>query len=261
MVKAAPDILARVASAKQAELPLATARRGDLERLAAARASDRRDFRRALESKPRAIIAEFKKASPSKGTIAADRDPRSVAAAYELGGAACMSVLTDREFFGGSLDDLEAARSSVRLPVLRKDFTLDPIHVIEAAAHGADAILLIAALLSEQDLRSLRELAENYGMAALVEVHDEDELNVALASGATLVGVNNRNLRTFEVTLDTSVRLAEPMPSDILRVAESGIDGRPAIERLEAAGYHAFLIGEHLMRSGDPAAALRELLA
>jgi indole-3-glycerol phosphate synthase len=145
--------------------------------------------------------------------------------------------------------------------VLRKDFTIDPYHVKQAAAHGADAVLLIAAILSEQQMRDFRELAERYGMAALVEVHDEEELGPAIASGARLIGVNNRNLHTFEVSLDTSLRLAEKIPSGVVRVTESGIHSSADLRLLREAGYQAFLVGEHLMKSGDPAAALRALLS
>ncbi len=186
-------------------------------------------------------------------------DPAAIARLYASGGAAALSVLTDREFFQGSLDDLIAARAAVKLPVLRKDFTIDEIHVIEAAAHGADAILLIAALLDESTMRRFRELAAHYGMAALVEVHDQAELDRALGSGAEIVGVNNRNLHTFEVTLETSLRLAEKIPAGIVKVSESGIHSSADVKRLHAVGFNAFLVGEHLMKSADPAAALREL--
>jgi len=170
-----------------------------------------------------------------------------------------LSILTDEEFFKGRLADLEAARRAVSIPVLRKDFTIDEFHIVESAAHGADAILLIAAILDVQQLRGFRELAAQYGMAALVEVHDDYELNAALDSGADIVGVNNRNLHTFEVTIDTSLRLAGKMPAAVVKVAESGIHSRADVQRLQAVGFHAFLVGEHLMKSADPAAALRKL--
>jgi indole-3-glycerol phosphate synthase len=255
MVKAVPDILARIVGAKRAELARISGSRAELE--TRANRPDRRDFRAALTARRPAIIAEIKKASPSKGVFAHEFDPAAIARTYE--GAAALSVLTDREFFQGSLADLEAARAAVNIPVLRKDFTIDEFHVIEAAAHGADAILLIAAVLEERELRRFRELAAQFGMAALVEVHDAAELNAALDSGAGIIGVNNRDLRTFQVTLETSLRLAEKIPASILKVAESGIHSRADIERLSAAGYQAFLIGEHLMTSPDPAAALRAL--
>jgi len=258
MVRAVPDILARIVDHKRAELVQDAPRCGELEARAAAR-TDQRDFRRALTAQPPAIIAEIKKASPSKGVLADHFDPASIARRYSSGGAAALSVLTDRQFFQGSLDDLETARAAVSRPVLRKDFTLDPFHVIEAAAHGADAILLIAALLEEKEMRDLRELAARYRMAALVEVHDTSELETALASGAEIVGVNNRNLHTFEVTLETSLRLAEKIPANVIKVSESGIQARADVARLAAAGFQAFLVGEHLMKSADPEAALREL--
>jgi indole-3-glycerol phosphate synthase len=264
MVRAIPDVLARIVDSKRAALPRLAAHRDALEQSAAARTAFR-DFQAALttrvsERRP-AIIAEIKKASPSKGALTGDFDPAAFARAYSSGGAAALSVLTDTEFFQGSLDDLESARAAVAIPALRKDFTLDEVHIVEAAAHGADAILLIAALLEENELRKLRELAARYRMAALVEVHDEAELDAATGSGAEIVGVNNRNLHTFEVTLETSLRLASKMPSGVIKVSESGIDSRAAIARLQAAGFDAFLVGEHLMRASDPKAALHGLLS
>lgn len=260
MVRAVPDILARIAAQKRAALPTLQARRTDLEWAAASRTSYR-DFRRALTTARPAIIAEIKKASPSKGELTADFDAPAIAASYAEGGAAALSVLTDEEFFQGSNADLEAARAAVTIPVLRKDFTLDEIHVIEAAAHGADAILLIAALLDERQLRTFREKAERLRMAALVEIHDDTELKIAVASGARIIGVNNRNLHTFEVAIETAVRLAPWIPASVIKIAESGIDSRESMVRLQQAGYQGFLIGEHLMRSLDPAEALKELLA
>jgi indole-3-glycerol phosphate synthase len=258
MVRAVPDILARIVEHKRAELVQDIARRGELERRADAR-TDYRDFRRALESRTPAIIGEIKKASPSKGVLADQFNPASIARMYASGGAAALSVLTDRQFFQGSLGDLEAARAAVTLPVLRKDFTLDEFHVIEAAAHGADAILLIAALLEEKEMRNLRELAARYRMASLVEVHDHVELDAALGSGAEIIGVNNRNLHTFEVALETSLLLAGKIPANVVKVSESGIHSGADVARLAEAGFHAFLVGEHLMKSADPAAALEEL--
>ncbi|HUA85001.1 MAG TPA: indole-3-glycerol phosphate synthase TrpC [Bryobacteraceae bacterium] len=256
MVKAVPDILARIVDHKRAELAEARPRRGELEKRAASR-TDFRDFRAALKARPPAIIAEIKKASPSKGVLTQQFDPASIARIYAQGGAAALSVLTDRDFFQGSLDHLKAACAAAPVPVLRKDFTIDEFHIVEAAAHGADAILLIAALLDERTLRDFRELAAQFRLAALVEVHDESELAAAIDSGAENVGVNNRNLHTFEVKLETSLRLLEKIPSDVVKVAESGIESREDVRRL--AGFDAFLVGEHLMRSSDPAAALREL--
>lgn len=220
----------------------------------------RRDFRRALTGRAPAIIAEIKKASPSKGLLAPDFDPVRLAREYTAGGAAALSVLTDAAFFQGSLADLAAARGVCELPVLRKDFTLDENQVLEAAAGGADAILLIAAILETGDIRGLAEVASGYGMAALVEVHDERELAKALDAGAAIVGVNNRNLTTFEVTLETSLRLAPRIPAGVLKVSESGINSARDIQRLREAGYQAFLVGEHLMRSPDPAGAVRALV-
>jgi indole-3-glycerol phosphate synthase len=261
MVKALPDILAQIVEQKKLELASREAHDNtDLEERAEHSISERRDFLVALTGRAPAIIAEVKKASPSKGLLAVEFDPASIARSYEEGGAAALSVLTDEKHFLGSLSDLESARAAVRLPVLRKDFTIDTYHVQQAAAHGADAILLIAAILSERQMRDFRELAERYRMAALVEVHDEEELEPAIASGARLIGVNNRNLHTFEVMLETALRLAEKIPAGVVRVAESGIHSSADVERLRAAGYQAFLVGEHLMKSGDPAGALRALL-
>jgi len=185
--------------------------------------------------------------------------PAFIAHSYEEGGAACLSVLTDKEYFQGSLHDLEAAKAAVSIPVLRKDFTIDRMQVIEAAAHGADAILLIAAILDPEDLTTLRELAASFGLAALVEVHDQDELSKAVDSGAEIIGVNNRDLQSFEVKLETSLRLSYLMPSGVIRVSESGIHTHEDIELLRSAGFNAFLVGESLMRSPDPTAALRIL--
>jgi indole-3-glycerol phosphate synthase len=259
MIHTMPDILARIVRQKKQELAEAATTLGDLERRARETQTERRDFRAALVSRAPAIIAEVKKASPSKGLLAVDFDPAATARAYERGGAAAISVLTDAGFFQGSLADLESARGAVRLPALRKDFTIAAYHVVEAAAHGADAILLIAAILSADELRKLRELAAEYGMAALVEVHDEPELEAALDSGAEIVGVNNRNLRTFETRIETSLQLAEKIPAGVVKVSESGIHSAADVRQLRDAGFQAFLVGEHLMKSGDPAAALQAL--
>ena len=231
------------------------------ERAAELRLAARRDFRAALAACAPAIIAEVKKASPSRGLLSADFDPARIARAYQRGGAAALSVLTDRSFFQGSLGDLEAARAATGLPVLRKDFIIAESQVLEAAAHGADAILLIAALLSEREIRDLREAATRFRMAALVEVHNLREMEAAIAAGSDIIGVNNRDLTTFEVSLDVSLRLAEHIPPGVVAVSESGIHSARDIARLSAAGYTAFLVGERLMTSGDPAAALRELAA
>ena len=230
------------------------------ERQAEQGRAGRRDFRRALAARTPAIIAEIKKASPSRGLLAADFDPVRLAREYEAGGAAALSVLTDEAFFQGSLADLAAARGVCGLPVLRKDFTLDENDVLEAAAGGADAILLIAAILEAGEICGLAAVAAGYGMAALVEVHNEQELAKALDAGAEIIGVNNRDLTTFEVTLETSLRLASHIPPGVLKVSESGIRSARYIERLREAGYQAFLVGEHLMKSPDPAEAIRALV-
>lgn len=257
MVKALPDVLATIVEQKKLELQV---REAGIEERAERSVAQRRDFFQALTSRVPAIIAEIKKASPSRGVLATHFDPAAIAREYERGGAAALSVLTDEKHFQGSLSDLGAARAAVRVPALRKDFTIDAYHVHQAAVYGADAILLIAAILSERQMRDFRELAERYGMAALVEVHDEDELAPAVASGARIIGVNNRDLRTFAVSLETSLRMASRIPDGVVRVAESGIHSAADVARLRAAGYQAFLVGEHLMRSGDPAAALEALL-
>jgi indole-3-glycerol phosphate synthase len=256
-----PDILARIVAQKRSDLASSVAPLEVWEREAEARRAGRRDFRAALTAKSPAIIAEVKKASPSKGVLSVDFDPSRNARAYEAGGAAAISVLTDGPFFQGSLADLQAARGAVSLPVLRKDFTIDPSQILEAAAHGADAILLIAAILTTREMRDFRETAARYGLSALVEVHDKAELDRAIDSGAEIIGVNNRNLSTFELSLDVSLALAEFMPKGAALVSESGIHNAADIARLRSAGYHAFLVGEHLMKSGDPAGALRELVA
>jgi indole-3-glycerol phosphate synthase len=259
LTETVPDILARIVTRKREELACPGPAPEHLAERA--RRVQRRDFRATLERNSPAVIAEIKKASPSKGILATDFNPVRIARDYEQGGAAALSVLTDRTFFQGSLEDLECARAAVKLPVLRKDFTLEEYHVLEAAASGADAILLIAAILEEREIRDLRESAARWGMAALVEVHDGGELDRAIAAGAEIIGVNNRNLANFAVTLETSLRLAERMPGDVVRVSESGIRSAADVARLRAAGYHAFLVGEHLMQAAHPAAALRDLVA
>ncbi len=261
MIDTVADILARIVARKREELagprtPLET-----LEKRADLGLGGRRDFRAALRGRQPAIIAEMKKASPSRGVLSHSFDPAGLAREYELGGAAALSVLTDESFFQGSLEDLRAARAAAALPVLRKDFTVDEYHVIEAAAHGADAILLIVAILETAQMRALRELAARYRMAALAEVHTEAELERALAAGADLIGVNNRDLKTFEVKLETSLRLAPMIPAGVVKVAESGIHSAAEIRRLREAGFDAFLVGEHLMQAAEPAEALRALMS
>jgi indole-3-glycerol phosphate synthase len=263
LLETVPDILSRIVSKKRAELAAGAGQIALWEQRAEVRLAqgDRRDFCAALTARVPAIIAEIKKASPSKGLLSDDFSPQRIAASYHRGGAAALSVLTDQSFFQGSLADLEAARAAAPLPVLRKDFTIAPGQIVEAAAHGADAILLIAAILSEREIRDFREAAARYQMAALVEVHTLPELEKAVAAGSGLIGVNNRDLSTFRVSLETSLRLAEHMPDGVLRVSESGIHEARDIAALRAAGYSAFLVGEHLMKSGDPAEALERLVA
>lgn len=258
MIQTIPDILARIVDEKRRELR-ENAVDPRLEEMALASLAGRRDFRAALTAGPVAVIAEIKKGSPSKGVFTEAFNPAGIAAAYENGGAAALSVLTDRSFFFGSFSDLQAARGAVGLPVLRKDFTIVDQHVLEAAAYGADAILLIAAILSVAEMRRLRELASSFGLASLVEVHDGEEMDRALDSGAEILGVNNRDLHTFRVSLETSLRLAERIPTGVVRVSESGIHGAADVKVLQSAGYQAFLVGEHLMLAPDPAAALRAL--
>ncbi|MFM8358897.1 MAG: indole-3-glycerol phosphate synthase TrpC, partial [Verrucomicrobiota bacterium] len=233
-----------------------------------ARGTGLRDFTAAL-ARPRrgdiGLIAEVKKASPSAGVIRADFDPVRIAREYQAAGAGCLSVLTDVDFFQGSLDYLRAIRQAVDLPLLRKDFLIDERQILEAVEWGADAILLIAAILHDDQLAHFQALAEAAGLAALVEVHDEDELARALRCGARLVGVNNRNLKTFQVDLGTTERLAARLraadrPEDRLLVAESGIHTRADVLRLKACGSRAILVGESLMRSGDLAGKVAELL-
>jgi indole-3-glycerol phosphate synthase len=260
LIEAIPDILARIVAKKREDLAKRPAPVAAWERLAEQHRASRRDFCAALSGRGPAIIAEIKKASPSKGVLRTHFEPARLASDYAQGGAAALSVLTDEEFFQGSLADLETARTAVALPALRKDFTIAPEHVLEAAAHGADAILLIAAILTEREIRDFRESAARYGMAALVEVHNRPELDMAVAAGSDLIGVNNRDLTTFEVSLETSLRLAEHFPDGPVRVSESGIQDADDIATLRAAGYSAFLVGEHLMKSGDPVAALKRLV-
>lgn len=207
------------------------------------------------------VIAEVKRRSPSKGDLRADLDPAALATTYVRGGATCLSVLTDREFFAGSPDDLRAAREAVPVPVLRKDFTVAPADVCDARIMGADCVLLIVAALDDRELADLHALAGEVGLDALVEVHDEAELERALAVGAQLVGVNQRDLVTFEVDTGRAVRVARAMPDTVVRVAESGIRGPDDARTLAAAGFDAVLVGESLVRSSDPAAGVAALRA
>ncbi|WNL46877.1 indole-3-glycerol phosphate synthase TrpC [Dyella sp. BiH032] len=260
------DILQRILTRKteeiterSAKLPLAElkARLADLP--------ETRAFADAIEAKIEAglpaVIAEVKKASPSKGVIRADFDPAKIARSYEQAGAACLSVLTDKDFFQGSEEFLRQARDACLLPVLRKDFVIDPYQVYEARAIGADCILLIAAALDDAALLELSLLASELDLDVLCEVHDAEELERAQALPVRLIGVNNRNLRTFETTLDTSIELQELMDYDRILVAESGIHTPDDVERLRDAGINAFLVGEAFMRVQDPGAELKRLFA
>jgi indole-3-glycerol phosphate synthase len=220
-----------------------------------------RGFRAALADRTQlGVISEVKRRSPSKGDLNAGLDPALLAADYERGGASCLSVLTDEEFFGGSVADLQAARAACSLPVLRKDFTVCERDVIDARLMGADCVLLIAAVLGRAELMGFHALATDIGLDVLVEIHDEPELEVALAAGATLIGVNQRDLVTFQVDHERAVRMAGVMPTHVVKVAESGVRGPADAASLHAAGYHAVLVGETLVTSGDPAAAVAELI-
>ncbi len=260
MLRTSSGILADIVQQKQQEVAELRSRAALLEQQAYQRSAHARGFAAALRETKPAIIAEIKKASPSKGLLQADFHPALIARAFEQGGAACLSVLTDRQYFQGGLHDLEAARAAVSLPVLRKDFIIDRVQIFEAAAHGADAVLLIAAILDTPELRHFRELASSLGMDSLIEVHNQDQLAKAIDSGAEIIGVNNRNLDTFEVSLDTALRLSYLIPLNVIRVAESGIHTRADIDLLLGAGYSAFLIGECLMKADDPGAALATLV-
>jgi indole-3-glycerol phosphate synthase len=220
----------------------------------------RRPFGPALCREGINLIAEFKRRSPSKGMLREDLSPLVVAQAYEASGAVALSVLTEEDFFGGHLGDLRQARAATSLPTLRKDFVVDPYQIWEAWIAGADAVLLIVAALSEDELRRLLDTALEAGLDALVEVHDRRELETALLCGARLVGVNNRDLKTLAVSLSTSLGLASLIPDDVVAVAESGIASGADVRRLREAGYDAFLVGEHLMTAPDPGRALAALL-
>jgi len=219
------------------------------------------DFAAALlERKPVALIAEVKKASPSRGVLRKDFDPVAIARTYASSGAAALSVLTDEKFFQGKLEYLRDIRAAVSLPILRKDFTVDPYQVWEARVHGADAVLLIAEVLPTGELRSLLDLAHELGMQALVESHDREHLDAALAAGARLIGVNNRNLRSFRVDLMNTERLAPFVPADRVLVSESGIASAADVARLAGCGVRAVLVGETLLQADDIARKMRELL-
>ncbi len=257
------DILERIIAVKREEVSAAE-RSAPLEELRLeASARDLRDFVGALRAKHAAgapaVIAEVKKASPSKGILREHFVPAEIARSYEHGGAACLSVLTDVQFFQGSAAYLEAARAACSLPVLRKDFIIDPYQVVEARAMGADAILLIAAALSTEQMQDLEAFAHSLGLAVLVEVHDERELGAALTLKTPLIGINNRNLRTFETTLDTTLGMLDALPEDRIVVTESGILSRADVERMRAHDVHTFLVGEAFMRAEDPGAELAKM--
>lgn len=220
-----------------------------------------RGFRSALVTDDRlAVISEIKRRSPSKGDLFAGLDPTVLAQQYEAGGASCLSVLTDEEFFGGSVADLQAARAACVLPVLRKDFTVSAHDVVDARLMGADCVLLIAAALRPQQLAELHDLAAGIGLDVLVEIHDEAELDVALEANATLIGVNQRDLVTFQVDHERAVRVGGNIPDGIVKVAESGVRGPADARALHAAGFHAVLVGETLVTSGDPTQAVADLI-
>jgi indole-3-glycerol phosphate synthase len=257
-------VLDEILAHKREELAAAKARVAPeaLASLARDRAEPTRGFRRALLAGgpgPR-VIAELKRRSPSRGELRPDFDPVAIAKAYEAGGAAALSVLTDERFFGGSLAILESVRGATRLPLLRKDFVVDAYQIDEARVAGADAVLLIVAALAPAELAKLREHAVGLGLDVLVEVHDEAELDVAKGAGADLIGINNRDLKTFHTDLAVTERLAKRVPEGALVVTESGIFGREDVARLQRAGAAAFLVGESLMREPDPGLALRRLL-
>jgi indole-3-glycerol phosphate synthase len=258
------DILERIVAVKREEIAAARAERSfeSLNRDAQA-LGGLRDFVGAMRARiaagDAAVIAEVKKASPSKGVLREHFVPAEIAASYERGGAACLSVLTDRSFFQGSPLYLQQARSACPLPVLRKDFIVDPYQVAEARAMGSDCILLIVACLDDALMADLEAQAHALGMAVLVEVHDGAELDRALRLKTPLLGINNRNLRTFEVTLDTTLDLLPRVPADRLLITESGILGRADVQRMRAADVNAFLVGEAFMRAADPGAALADL--
>jgi indole-3-glycerol phosphate synthase len=259
-------ILDRILATKRSELAEAKQSKSlaEMERRARA-APPPRDFAGALRAriaagKP-AVIAEVKRASPSKGLLREDFDPAAIAKSYEAAGAACLSVLTDRQYFQGAPEHLAAARAACALPVLRKDFIVEPYQVYEARAMGADCVLLIVSALSPADMKALEAAASGLGMAVLVEVHDAAELDVALALSTPLIGINNRNLRTFEARLETTLGLLPRVPAGKLVITESGILAPAHVRRMREAGVNAFLVGEAFMRAPEPGTALRELFA
>ncbi len=263
---ATPDILQKIVSHKRDEVAAARSAQplADMKARVADREDQPRGFERALRDASAsgwtAVIAEVKKGSPSKGIIRPVFDPLEIASIYQESGATCLSVLTDEKFFLGHLRYLALIREQVGLPLLRKDFLFDPYQVYEASAAGADAVLLIAAMLEQAQLEDLLGLARELYLDVLLEVHDERELEMALRTDCTLVGINNRSLHTFVTDLGTTERLAPMVPAERLIVAESGINSRADVERLQGAGARAFLVGESLMREADIGAKLQELL-
>jgi len=251
------DVLAEIIGKKR-ERVAAAKERAPLEQVRSS--AKPHAFRAALRADGINIIAEFKRRSPSKGVIRPDANLKEIVQGYEAGGAVGISVLTEEDYFDGSLDDLKTVKTIVDLPVLRKDFIVEDYQVYESATAGADALLLIVAALDDESLLRLRRIAEDeLGMDALVEVHTSEEMKRATACGATLIGVNNRDLRTFEVSLQTSLSLAREAPPEALLISESGLHSPDDLQRLREAGYHGFLIGETLMRADKPAEALRIL--
>ena len=258
------DILNNIVAVKHEEVAAAKNRKPlDVVRADAESRVLTRDFVGALRTKiaagQPAVIAEIKKASPSKGVIRADFIPADIAQSYAEFGAACLSVLTDQQFFQGSVDYLKQARASCQLPVLRKDFMVDAYQIYESRAVGADAVLLIAACLDDAQMRDFEAIARDLDMAVLVEVHDAAELERALKLKTELVGINNRNLRSFEVSLQTTLDLMKDVPADRLLITESGIVAPADVQQMRAAGVHAFLVGEAFMRADDPGLALAQL--
>ncbi len=259
-----PDILKRILARKAEEVAERRSRHPEAElRARLTEAPPVRGFRAALEGRVEqgrpAVIAEIKKASPSKGVLRADFHPAAIAQSYARAGAAALSVLTDQDFFQGHDTYLQAARTATELPVLRKDFTIDPYQILEARTLGADAILLIAAALDDAQLRDFSQQAHELGMDVLLEVHDRNELERALATPARLIGINNRDLRSFHVDLETTLNLLPAIPEDRLVVTESGILERRHVERMQRHGVHAFLVGEAFMRAPEPGEALQRL--
>ena len=250
------SILDRIVGVKRAEVAAAKAR---TPVPAVDQAPPVRDFAAQIRNRKPAVIAEIKRASPSRGVLREDFDPAAIARSYEAAGAACLSVLTDRDFFQGSPEHLHAARAACALPVLRKDFMVDPYQVAESRAMGADCILLIAACLALDEMKSLEAEAHRLGMAVLVEVHDGAELDAALQLKTPLIGINNRDLRTFETKLETTLALLKDIPENRIPVTESGILAPADVARMRDAGVNAFLVGEAFMRAPDPGGALRAL--